>query len=190
MLGALLLAIIGVPLVLLLRTWAREAEDSRLVRRLIDLSVRDPNEAALLLRAHPELLAARYVHDETPLHYCAVEGLVDGVRFLAKAGVPVDAPNAWGDTALADAVTLGKLDVVKVLLALGADPNARSRTHGPLLHLAVSRGDPAVVAALLRAGARTGDVADGGGTVWDAVPKGAPGSAEILAALEAAGTRR
>lgn len=190
MLGALLLAIIGVPLLLLMRTWAREAEDSKLVRRLIDLAEQDPNAAALLLREHPELLAARYVHDETPLHYSAVEGRVGGVRFLAKAGVPVDAVNAWGDTALVDAVTLGKLDVVKVLLAHGADPNARSRTHGPLLHVAVAAGNAAVVAALLRAGARAGDVTDRGRTVWDAVPKGAPGSAEILAALEAAGARR
>lgn len=189
MLAALLLAILGVPLLLLARTWVAEAADSALVRRLIDLAVRDQTEAGLLLRAHPELLQARYLHDETPLHFCAVEGLVDGVRFLARAGVPIDAENAYGDTALVDAVTMANLPIVKVLLAHGANPDASSRTFGPALHVAVARGHVEVAEALLRAGARADYVTDRGQRIWDAVPTGEPQRTDLLKVLEAQGVR-
>ncbi len=184
MLGALLLAIIGVPMLLLLRTWAREAQDSSLVRQLIDLAVQDQAAAMRLLRDHPELLQARYVHDETPLHFCAVEGFTEGVRFLAGAGMPIDARNEFGDTALVDAVALGRQDVVKVLLSHGADPNAASRALGPVLHVAVSQGRADVAGALLDAGARADYLTDMGTGIWDAVPGEGPDRAAVLKVLE------
>jgi len=190
MLAALLLAVLGGAFFLLVgRAWMAESADRKLVERLIDLAVKDPNEAGLLLRAHPELLQARYVHDETPLHYCAVEGLVDGVRFLAKAGVPIDAENRFGDTALVDAVALGNLPVVKVLLTHGANPDAASRTHGPVLHAAIGRADVAITAALLEAGARSDYRTELGESIWDAIPQGEPAHWEILKVLDAHGLR-
>jgi ankyrin repeat protein len=191
MLAALLLAVIGVGLLLFARAWAAEpSEDGELVRRLIELSVQDQAGAMRLLREHPELLAARYLHDETPLHYCAVEGLTEGVRFLAGAGVPVDAENQFGDTALVDAVTLGNVEIVKVLLRHGANPDAASRTKGRVLHIAAGQGNAGLVSALLDAGARADYVTDRGETVWDAVPKAGPGLDQVLRVLERHGVRR
>lgn len=163
MLFALLLALVGgiVLLLLLARAAAGEAADGRgtdgkLVERLIDLAVRDQAAAMRLLREHPELRAARYVHDETPLHFCAIEGSTDGVRFLAGEGMPVDATNQFGDTALVDAVTLGNLEMTKLLLRLGANPDAASLTRGSVLQIAEEQGNAKMVAVLVGAGARAG----------------------------------
>ena len=52
-----------------------------LVGTFIDAAVRDPAAAEALLRAHPELLNARWIHDETVLHFLAVE---DGDRRLPR----------------------------------------------------------------------------------------------------------
>lgn len=191
MLAALLLALVGgAALFLFGRALATEAAtDGKLVQRLIELAVEDQAAARRLLLEHPELLAARYLHDETPLHFCAVEGHLQGVRFLAEAGVPVDAVNAFGDTALIDAAALGNLGVVRALLRLGANPNVASPTRGPALHAAVERGEGGVVAALLDAGARADYVTDRGETVWAAVPKATPKRDEILRVLESHGAK-
>jgi len=185
MLAALVLAVIAVGLILLGRIWVTESGDRRRVEGLIDLAVRDQAAALRLLREHPELLQARYVHDETPLHYCAVKGLQDGVRFLARAGMPLDAPNAFGDTALVDVVTAGDLEMARLLLRLGADPNVSSRGRGSVLHIAAGRGEPALVAALLDAGARADAVTDRGERVRDAVLSSEPARTEVLKLLDA-----
>lgn len=190
MLAVPFLALLGLVLVLLWRAWAVESTDTALVRRLIDLAVQDQNAAGLLLREHPELLQARYLHDETPLHFCAVEGFTAGVRFFARAGVPVDAANRFGDTPLTDAAALGNLEVVRLLLHHGADPNAKSRTRECVLHDAVSNGHAEVVAALLDAGARADYVTTLGETVWDALPKSGSGRDELSSVLERRGAKR
>lgn len=187
-----LLALAGLALFLL---YARAAvgpqADTRPVRRLIDLAVQDPDAARRLLAEQPELLQARYLHGETPLHFCAVEGLASGVRFFAEAGIPVDAPNELGDTPLVDAASLGKLEVVRLLLWHGASPNATSRTRGNVLHHAVTRGHAEVAAALLDAGARADYALDRGETIWDAVASAPPGRrSELLGILASHGVRR
>jgi len=154
-----------------------------LVERLIDAAVNDRSAAKTLLREHPDLVTARYIHGETLLHFCAVEGYADAVRFFAEAGVPVDAPNEFGDTALIDAATLGNIEVAKVLLEFGADPNASSPTRDQVLHIAVSQGNAELVSSLLAAGARPGYTTSLGETIWDAVA-GHSSNRELLAALE------
>jgi ankyrin repeat protein len=94
-----------------------------------------------MLRRSPQLLNARYIHGETVLHFLAVEGHADGVRFLAEAGAQVDGPNEFGNTALVDAATLGNAGVVGTLLQHGADPNAASTTRDNVVHGAA---DPAM----------------------------------------------
>jgi ankyrin repeat protein len=191
MFPALLLALVGgVALLLFGRAWAGPSVDKKLVRRLIDLAVRDQVAAALLLREHPDLLHARTLHDQTLLHFCAAEGQAEGVRFLARAGVPVDATNEVGDTALVDAVSRGDLQMVRLLLRLGASPEAASRTRGSVLHIAVGQGNAALVDALLGAGARADYVTSFGETVWDAMPGPGPQRDGISKALERRGVTR
>ncbi len=191
MFAALLLALVGgVALFLWGRPPAKERAEEQLVRRLIDLAVQDQAGAMRLLREHPQLLGARYLHDETLLHFCAAEGLVPGVRFFAGAGVPIDAVNEFGETALMDAAALGNLEVVKVLLRHGADPNASSRTSDRALHAAVAHGHVELVAALLDAGARADYVSVLGESVWDAVGRAASRREEVARVLERHGVRR
>lgn len=192
MLAALLLAILGGGALLLYlgRAPAEEVAARGLVQRLVELAVRDPAGALRLLREHPELRAARLGEDETPLHYCAVEGQADAVRFFAGAGFAIDASNRVGDTALVDAVARGDLEMTKLLLRLGADPNATSRMRGSPLRIAMERGDAALADALLGAGARADDVGRRDGTAWDALARGDSTREEMVRVLERHGVRR
>jgi ankyrin repeat protein len=192
MLAALLLALVGgIVLLALARAWAAEEPmDRKLVQRLIDLAVQDQPAAMRLLREHPELLAARYLHDETPLHFCAVEGLPEGVRFLAGAGMPVDARNEFGDTPLVDTVTLGNVEITRLLLRHGADPDASSLTRGRVLQIAAEQGNAALVAALLDAGARADYVTPQGENIWDAVERAPSRRDEVTKVLEGHGVAR
>jgi len=188
-----LLAIFGIAFLFLLYARASVADraaDPKLVEQLIDLAVRDQAGAMRLLREHPELLQARYLHEETPLHFCAVEGLTEGVRFFVGAGMAVDAPNEFGDTALMDAAILGNLEVVKLLLRHGANPSATSRTRESLLHDVVRHGHVEVAAALLDAGARADYVTSLGGSIWDAVASAPSRRSELIGLLATHGIRR
>jgi hypothetical protein len=49
-----------------------------------------------MLRDHPDLLEARWLHDETVLHCPAIEGFTAGVQFLLETGARVDAVNGFG----------------------------------------------------------------------------------------------
>ena len=84
----------------------------------------------------------------------AVEGRDFGAAgALLEAGVPVDAAQPDGTTALHWAVRHGAQDVAARLLGAGADPNATNRYGVTPLALAATNGHPGLVAALLDAGA-------------------------------------
>src|ERR1700730_5626511 len=119
-----------------------------LVGEFIDAAVRDHARAVELLTAHPDLINARWLHDETALHFLAVEGFADGVRFLAERGADVNAVNEFGDSALIDVAVLGHSGIAEVLLRHGANPNARSDIRETALHCAVERGNVDLVGLL------------------------------------------
>src|SRR6476659_1331218 len=96
----------------------------------IDAVVRDPVKADAMLAERPELLNARWIHDDTILHFVAIGGFSDGVRFLALRGADVNAVNEFGDSALIDVAGLGLAQIADVLLANGADANATSSITG------------------------------------------------------------
>jgi len=112
----------------------------KLIGEFIDAAVKDHQRAAELIDAHPDLLNARWIHDETALHFLAIEGFTEGVKFLAEHGADVNSINKFGDSALIDAAVLGHTDIAEVLLRHGADPNAHSDTRDNALHCAVERG--------------------------------------------------
>lgn len=129
------------------------APDRELVGRFIDAVVDDPSTAETLLASHPELRDARWLHEETPLHFLAVEGFLDGVRWLAAHGFDVNTPNRFGETALVDVASMGKVEMVRLLLDSGADPNTSSQVHGTALLAAVNSTSLPTVQALVSAGA-------------------------------------
>lgn len=147
--------------------------DRAKLNELIDAAVRDPRRARALIASDRTLLTARYIHGETVLHFLSVEGFTEAVELLAELGARVDEPNKFGDTALIDVATLGNVDVARVLLRHGANPNAKSVTQDNVLQRAVRHGRSELVRLLIEAGARTDYVTDLGETIRDAVPGGA-----------------
>jgi hypothetical protein len=77
---------------------------------------------------------------------------------LLAAGAAVDRENNLGETALFAAAGGGHDEVVRALLAAGADINHRRRDGGSTaLRLAAERGHTGTVQLLIKAGAKTDD---------------------------------
>jgi len=142
-----------------------------LVGEFIDAAVQDPPKAIQLLREFPELREARWIHQETALHFLAVEGYADAVRLLGTLGFDPNLPNEFGDSPVIDTATVGDDAMAEVLLGPGADPNARSETMDNALHCAVRRGNARRVHLLLSAGAKADYVTSIDQTVFDALPE-------------------
>jgi len=156
---------------------------AELFDELVDAAAQDRLRAKELLAAHPDLIKSRGRFGETPLHFLAVEGFADAVRFLAEAGADVNAPNESGVPPLIDAAILGNDQVAEVLLTLGADPNAKSASFDNVLHAAARSGNARLVGLLLDAGADARYRTDLDETVFDALPADAAERASILKVL-------
>ena len=94
----------------------------------------------------------------------AMAGDVDAVLRLLELGLPVDASDAQGCSALLRAAGGGQVELARRLLARGADPSARARTGATPLSAAISMRHTAVVEALLQAGADPDQALPGGVT--------------------------
>jgi hypothetical protein len=82
------------------------------------------------------------------------KGDLAAVKAALDAGVPVDHPFRYDRTALSFAAARGKLDVVRLLLERGADPNKKDTYYGMApITLAVEDGHVDVVRLLLERGA-------------------------------------
>jgi ankyrin repeat protein len=154
-----------------------------LIGEFIDAAVQDRVRAERLLSAHPDLIDARWIHGETVLHFLAVEGFTDAVRFLAERGADVNAVNEFGDPPLIDIAVLEMTETAEVLLSHGANPNARSPTRDYPLECAVRSGNARLVALLLEAGANGLYVTDLGESVFDALPQSGEERASLVAIL-------
>jgi ankyrin repeat protein len=86
-----------------------------LVAEFVDAVVQAPKKAEALLAKHPDLLNARWLHNETLLHFLAIEGFADGVSFLASRGADVNAVNEFRDSALIDVAVLGNDEIAATL---------------------------------------------------------------------------
>lgn len=156
----------------------------------IDAVFVDPKKAAEMLARDPTLRNARWIHQETALHFLAIEGNAAHVRLLCEWGFDPNAVNEFGDPPLIDVADLGRADVAEILLEFGADPNATSETSDNALHCAVHSGNELLVQMLLRAGARATYVTDIGETVWDALPESKDRRAAIESVLLTHGLTR
>ena len=74
----------------------------------------------------------------TPLHCAAAAGKSAQLGALIKLGVAVDAANCYGDTPLLVACGAHEPEVVKRLLAAGADPTTTNNNGQHALHMAVA----------------------------------------------------
>jgi len=103
------------------------------------------SDAAPAAPAHP---------DPADLRRAAERGDLTKLRTLMAEGVPTEARDADGRTALMLAVQHGRADVVNELLAHGADPGAADADGETPLQTAVITGQTVVAEALRRAGTR------------------------------------
>jgi len=149
-------------------------EQHQLIREFITAVVEDQPKAERLLSQDRSLVNARWMHDETALHYLAIEGFADAVRFLIAHGADVNTVNEFGDSPLVDVANVSTNEIARMLLAAGADPN------GPLtpfrycpLHNAARKGHAELVKLLLDAGANPNYVNGYRDTIFDALDEGA-----------------
>ena len=83
-------------------------------------------EARALVSAHPRLLDELGNDGRVDLVFAAMDAnQPESLRFLAGIGVKLDAMKGNFNTALHAAAMAGKLDLVQLLVELGADPNVR-----------------------------------------------------------------
>lgn len=143
--------------------------DKQLISEFIDASVNDQRKAESIFKKNPKLCESRWINGETILHFLAVEGYVDAVRFLCRLGFDVNATNKFDDSPLIDIAALGNLEMAKLLIDEGADTNALSPTKDNVLHCAVQSGNSELVDLLLRKGAKADYVTDIGETIFDAI---------------------
>jgi len=109
-----------------------------------------------LLNRNFILLDVRYTHNQSPLHWAANYGDVNLVESLIKAGSNPNLEDDMSNTPLFHAVWRGNGEVVKALLARGADVNA---VNGPVrstaLHAAIEdkhKNAAEIVRSLLEGG--------------------------------------
>ncbi len=126
-----------------------------------------------------------------PLVTALAFGMIDAAEVLARRGARIDLPGAAGLGRLDDAIPLlasadgqarrralslaaqhGKVEIVRLLLDAGEDPNRYNpegnHPHSTPLHQAVLGGHEAAVRLLIERGARL-DIRD---TIWDGTPLG------------------
>ncbi|TXK59710.1 ankyrin repeat domain-containing protein [Alkalisalibacterium limincola] len=101
---------------------------------------------------------------DADLPAAAIPGDLEAVERLLDLGLPVDAVDAQGCTALLRAAGGGHVDLVALLLAAGADPTLMARTGASPLSAAVSMRHPEIVQRLLNAGAAVDQSMPGGVT--------------------------
>ncbi|MGO9513526.1 MAG: ankyrin repeat domain-containing protein [Steroidobacteraceae bacterium] len=102
----------------------------------------------------PMAQAARPTDPAAALRQAAESGDVAGLQSLLGQQVDIDARDSGGRTALMLATLHGQGSAVDTLLAHGADPNAADAQGTTPLQAALDGQQPAIAAALRRAGAR------------------------------------
>lgn len=102
---------------------------------------------------------------DTRLADAAQQGDKDAVRSLLRQKADINAAHGDGATALHWSAYNDDLEMVKILLAAGADPNVTTR-EGSItpLFMACTNGDAAMIEALIKAGADAKSVKSNGTT--------------------------
>lgn len=126
----------------------------------------------------------------TPLHYAAFFGHPDAAAALVGLGADVDveAANPTRVRPLHSAAASRNVEISRLLLDAGADPNHRQQQGFTALHSAALHGDRELVELLLEAGADPGLPSDDGRSAADfAAEGGHPELAERLSAVPEGG---
>jgi uncharacterized protein len=93
--------------------------------------------------------------DRTALHYGALDGNLEIVAILIKAGARLDVTDGLGNTPLHLAAERSQTEAGELLLAAGAPVDPQNHDGMTPLMIAASRGDTQLVLALVAKGAST-----------------------------------
>ena len=116
---------------------ATEKGDARLVQILLGMG------------AYPEMCSTLASGCLPPLVMAATYGYADCLALILSAGVPVNASDRWGNTALLKACSGGHLECTDILLQNGADPTIPNDWGATCLHACVSLGFHDIMTSLL-----------------------------------------
>ena len=121
----------------------------------VDLAERAANGEALSSDSVRKIISARGLHDETVLHFAAVEGCVEVVKWLWRHGADVNCKNKFDRTPLMDAAQLADLDMVECLIQCKADVSLADRNGNTALHFSFmsSKRNQRLIEVLVEAGA-------------------------------------
>lgn len=104
-------------------------------------------------------------NDDSPLHAAIENGHYETVRFLLDYGVDVNSKNFFGQTSLMIAVSIAcelpihsskypkYMEIIRMLLEDGANPNISDNEHSTPLHIATMKGYDEIANILRNAGA-------------------------------------
>lgn len=115
------------------------------------------NGVDVLLKAGAEYNYVEENDVRSSIMIAAEKGYTRAVKLLLDKGFSVNSKNKYGETVLDYAARgdyegkISKIETINFLLELGADPN---KNCGAALRNAASRGDVAVIQALLKSGAK------------------------------------
>jgi ankyrin repeat protein len=119
-----------------------------------------------LLHVDPALVDARSPDDATALHFAAFFTQPETATLLVEHGADVHAvsPTFGNVTPLHSAAAGGSAEIVHLVLAAGADANARQNGGFTALHAAAQNGDVAMARDLLDNGAEVDPATEDGRT--------------------------
>jgi len=106
----------------------------------------DEAAAVLLERGADVNAVADTTSRVSPLHSATAAGSLAAITLLLEAGATVDAQQEGGWTALMAAALHGRVDLVRVLLAAGADSRLKGQDGRDALAMATENGDPELLA--------------------------------------------
>jgi ankyrin repeat protein len=113
----------------------------------------DVAKVEALIRAGADV-NARNRFSSTPLYEAVLEGHTEVIRKLLKAKADPDAANEGGMTVLMLVARTSNVEAAEALIKAGANVNARESSRGQTaLIFAAAQGQPAIVRALMKAGA-------------------------------------
>src|SRR5579862_5408423 len=116
-------------------------------------AIRNDNTVELQKLIHSSGANAKDRRGTTPLMYAAATGSLEAMKMLVDAGAEVNAKNDFDITALMWCAT--DEPKVRLLLAKGADPDARAKQgRTPLLIAADTEGTAGIVKLLFEKGAK------------------------------------